>query len=222
MIKLDSKKFRYVLIGVFLLCIIGFIGVFVLGSSTLKKKSNEMVNLKLQNQNADTELANLQAAKKQVEKYSYFKNIASTVIPNDKDQGQAVYDLSQMASQSGILLKSITFPTSNLGIKSLSIPATSGTSSTSSATSATAKAVVSQSKPVSGIPGLYSVQFTISPQTGPNIPPAQQDVYPKMIDFLSRIENNRRTAQITKVTIEPVPNTDQLSFDFTVNIFIKP
>ncbi len=218
--KLDSKKFRYVLLGVLLVCLTIFVATWFEGSSALHKKSQQMVDLKLKNQNADAELTNLQAAKKQVDKYSYFKEIAATVIPNDKDQGQALFDLSQMAAQSGILLQSVTFPTSNLGLKSLSIP--SGTASTSTAPTASTSTVISQAKPVSGIPGLYSIQLTLTPQTGQNIPPQLQDLYPKMLKFLSLIENNRRTAQITKVTIEPVQSSDQLGFNFTVNIFIKP
>ena len=176
-----------------------------------------MVDLKSKNHMAEAQLSDLEISRKQIEKYSYFKSVAASVVPDDKDQAQAVLDISQMADQSGILLQAITFPTSTLGLKS--------TSSSSSSSSLTSKNAISQAIPVKGSPGLYSLQLTITPRVDPDVPFNRQVTYAKIVDFLRRIENDRRTAQITQLTIQPPSDTsgsNQINFTLILNIFIKP
>lgn len=215
MINLDAKQFRLALLTALGVAVFSFFMVAIFGLSILSGKSHEMVDLKLQSQTADSQLANLEQSKKQVEKYAYFKNIAKTVIPSDKDQAAAVVEINQMANDAGIAIQSITFPSSNLG-------ASSSTASQDATASGASTKAISQAKPVSGIPGLYSLELTITPETGNQVPPDRQITYPKMLDFLSRIENNRHTAQITNVNIQPASNNQSLSFTLTINIFIKP
>lgn len=209
---MNSKQFRLVLLGIFGLTLIAFIAIWTLGLSALKKQSNKMVELKVANQTADAQLANLESSKKEVQKYSYFKSIASSVIPNDKDQAQAVLEIYEIANASGISIQSITFPTSDLGSKV-----------TSSATAASSKAALtSQAKPVAGIKDLYSVELTITPVTGSDVPADKQVTFPKLLNFLKKVENNRRTAQITQVNIQPIEGSNQINFTLIINIFIKP
>jgi hypothetical protein len=222
---MNSKQFRLILIGLLIVGVLALCFIYVLGMSVLKKQSHKMVDLKLQNQTADAQLSNLESSKKEIEKFSYFKSVAQSVLPNDKDQAQAVLDIFSLASQSGISLQSVSFPSSNLGTGSSSTSSTS-TSSTSaqSTTQAAPTKKISQAQAVSGIPGLYSVQLTITPATGGQVPADKQVTYGKMLDFLNRIENNRRTAQITQVNIQPLTanGANQFNFSLTVNIFIKP
>lgn len=208
---MNSKQFRLVLIGILGITVVAFLGIWAGGLSTLKKQSNKMVELKVNNQTADAQLANLESSKKEVEKYSYFKSVANSVIPSDKDQAQAVFDINEIANEAGITIQSVTFPTSDLGSKA------------TSATAAGSKAVLlSQAKPVTGISGLYSVELTITPATGAQVPADRQVTFTKFIDFLRRIENNRRTAQISQVNIQPLDQSDQINFTLIINIFIKP
>jgi len=178
-----------------------------------------MVNLKLKNKTAEAQLSNLESSKADIAKYAYFKSVASSVIPNDKDQVQAVIEIEQIAQAAGIGIQSITFPSSTLGVGSASstaaVPATASSATTSTG-------AISQAVPVSGIPGLYSLQLTINPSNGQDIPPSQQVTYAKMLDFLNRIENNRRTAQISQVNIQPGTGNLPLNFNLVLNIFIKP
>lgn len=222
---MNSQKFRLVLLGVFGACVIAFLALCVLGLSALGNESKKVVDLKLKNQTADSQLTNLAVSKQEVEKYSYFKTVASTVIPNDKNQAEAVLEIFQLADQSGINIQSITFPTSSLGLKTGApvAPSTTSPSSSSPIVPSTQK-IISQSTPVTGIPGLYSVQLTITPESGSQLSTERQVTYPKMLDFLSRIENNRRTAQITQVNIQPLGGSggSQINFSLIVNIFIKP
>jgi hypothetical protein len=217
--KLNSKNLRLILLGSLGLSAVAFIAIMILGLSALSGKSKSMVDLKVKNQTAQAQLDNLQQAKKQVDKYSYFKSVAQTVIPNDKDQAEDIAEINHMANESGIAIQSITFPASSLGGTTTVTP-----SSTPSATATTS--AISQAKPVAGIPGLYSLELIITPQSDLTTPAAKQVTYNKMLDFFSRIENNRHTAQIAEVDITPAGaggNTNKsLTFSLTTNIFIKP
>src|SRR5436190_3006816 len=100
--KLDSKNVRLFLMIGLAVCVLGFFGITVFGLSLLSKKSQSLADLKNQSQSADSQLVNLVQAKKDVAKYSYFKSIANTVIPADKNQAQAVLEINQIANDSGI------------------------------------------------------------------------------------------------------------------------
>lgn len=214
--SIDSKKLRLVFLISLVVSIVAFIAIAVLGLSLLSSKSASMVELKVKSQTAESQLANLEQSKKQVEKYAYFKDVAKTVIPNDKDQARDIVEINRMADEAGISIQSITFPSSSLGQKTTQQDATASSS---------ASTAISQAKPVSGIPGLYSLELTITPEPNSTAPPDKQVTYPKMLDFLRRIENNRHTAQISNVNIIPAAtNTSNtgLTFTLTINIFIKP
>jgi hypothetical protein len=214
--ELDSKNLRLLLIGGLALAVILFIICAFAGLSIVGGKSRQLVSLKAQSQTADNQLSNLEQSKKQVEKYAYFKTVAKTVIPNDKDQAESVVEIFQMADQSGISIQSITFPASSLGLT------TSTTATQQDATKTSTANAITQAKPVSGIPGLYSLELTITPDSSNTVPASKKITYDKMLDFLARIENNRHTAQITQVNIQPGTSGQSFTFTLTVNIFIKP
>lgn len=217
--KLDSKKVRLFLMIGLAVCVLGFFGITVFGLSMLNKKSQSLADLKNQSQSADSQLVNLVQAKKDIEKYAYFKSIANTVIPTDKNQAQAVLEINQIADDTGISIQSITFPASTLG----GITGTAASSTTQSAVGkAATQTALTQAKPVPGVPGLYSLQLTITPATGKDVPASKQVTYAKMLDFLKRIENNRHTAQISQVSIQPASDSQELPFSIVVNVFIKP
>lgn len=227
---MSSKRLRLVLLGSLFALALLFVATMVVGLSLLSKKSQRMVSLKVETKSLEAQLGSLGQAKKEIEQYSYFKGVAKSVIPDDKDQAQAVVDIIRLARESGISIQTITFPSSDLGEAPKNVPASgaSGTAASGAAPAATSTAAqaISQAKPVPGIKGLYSLELTIAPEIGTQLPPAQQVTYPKMIDFLKRIERNRRTAQITQVNIQPqTPGTvvsDFINFTLVINIFIKP
>ena len=211
----NSKKIHYGLLGTLALCGVLFIAILILGLGKLEVKSKQLSNLRLQSRVVDDQLASLTQAKAEVNKYAYFKDVAKSVIPSDKDQAQAVVDIFKMADESGISLQNVAFPASTLGV-------TSSSGATSSSSVTITKAVLSQAKPVTGISGLYYIEITVTPETGNQVSASKLPTYAKMLDFLQRIENNRRTAQITQVNIQPIANSPYVNFTLNLNIFIKP
>jgi hypothetical protein len=222
---MSAQRLRLILLGLLGLGALVFLVTASFGMSKLSAESQDMVDLKKQSQLLDAQLDSLSSAKKDIQQYSYFKDVAKTVIPSDKDQAQAVLDISQFANQSGFLIGTMTFPISTLAKSAAgSTPTSTGTTSTNAA-SATSSQVISQAKPVSGISGLYSIELTVTPQTGCDLPPSKAVTYAKMLNFMQKIERNRRTAQISSVTVEPVVNQQcgvQFNFNLAVNIFLKP
>lgn len=212
---MNPKQKLYVLQGLLALGVVVFFVITVLGLSTLSSKSQSLSALRLQSHVIDNQLASLTQAKAEVSKYSYFKEISKSVIPSDKDQAQAVVDIFKLADESGISLQNLAFPASTLGLSGST--STTTTSSVSSATSA-----LTQAKPVTGIPGLYSIELIITPETGNQVAAGKLVTYDKLLDFLSRIEHNQRTAQIASVNIEPISASNNINFTLTINIFIKP
>ncbi len=215
--KAKPQYYRYALLAILGLMVVVFLAISFAGIGKLSKKSQELVDVKLKTKTLDSQLTALEAAKKQIAKYGYFNDVAKTVIPNDKDQAQAVLDITQQANKSGISIASINFPTSTLGGRTTSASATSSTSSLNA---------ISQAIPVTGIKGLYSLQLTVVPLTGPNVTLDKRVTYPKFLNFLKRIEHDRRTAQITQISIQPMSDksgpTGEISFSLIINIFIRP
>lgn len=175
-----------------------FVSAYVM-NALLQKKSNTLVEAKLENRLLDEQQTALVNANRTIAQYQELNNIAKSVVPQDKDQAEAVRQIVKIANESGVKLGAITFPASALG--------QSGKNSNS----------VTQVKPVSGIPGLFTLEVTVQQDN------ANPTTYPKLVDFLSRLENNRRTAQVTSVTVQPVPqNRNVLNFSLTLNTYIKP
>ena len=153
------KKLRLILLGLLALTALVFLLVSAVGLKVLSQKSQLLIDAKVQQKTAEAQLISLEVAKKQVERYGYFNEVARTVIPNDKDQAATVQNIFQLASRSGIEVANISFPASSLG----------GTAG-SAASAGSAPSVVSQAKPVEGIKGLYSLEMTITPLGGDHVP----------------------------------------------------
>ncbi len=216
---MSNQRLRIVLLALLSFISMTLVVISLVSGTFLAQKSKNLVDLKLQSKTVDAQLSNLSQSKKEVQQYAYFNDIAKTVLPTDKDQAQAVLDIFQLAASSGIAIASISFPASTLGVKST-------TPSAGNAAIAPAQSIISQAKPVEGIPGLYGIELTINPETGPSVPVGQKVTYGKLLDFLNRIEHNRRTAQITQVNIQPLGADSGagqfINFTLTINIFIKP
>jgi hypothetical protein len=198
---MNSKKLYFGLIG--LLVLLG-VGLFVSAreaNALLEKQSWKLANLKATAQATDEQKTQLAKDKKDVATYKELNNIAKSVVPQDKDQAEAVREIVDLASQSGMpQLSSIAFPPSTLG----------------GAKVKTAKGLT-QVTPVKGIPGVYDLQITITQANTNEVP------YNSFITFLTKLERNRRTAQVTSIDVQPdQKNPALVSFTLVIDEFIKP
>lgn len=198
---MDSKKICYGLSAALVLLFVGLF-VSVQGANTLLvRQSQTLVGLKAQDQaeaNSQTQLAE---EKKEVTTYADLNTIAKTVVPQDKDQAEAVREIVNLAAASGIpQLSSISFPPSTLGGKQ--IKTSNG---------------LTQVTPVPGMSGVYELQITVTQDPAAAVP------YASFTNFLAKLEQNRRTAQVSSIDVQPdSKNPNVTSFTLVINEFIKP
>lgn len=211
---MNSKRVYILLLGVIGILLLGIIAGTYGINSLLQSKSTALVNLKLKDQVLSGQQVGLIKAKKDVAAYAGLNQIAKTIVPQDKDQAQAVLEISKLAKDSGIgQLSSISFPASTLGgLANGSAPSTTTPAPVNSAGNN-----LTQLTPVVGISGVYQLQITISQSNDNPVP------YSQFTDFLTRLEQNRRTAQVSSITLTPdTRNLNTVAFTLIINEFIKP
>lgn len=210
---MNSKKFFFVMIGIVVLLALGNIGALLAGNLLLHRKSQSLTDLKLSSKVLDEQQNSLKQAKNDIEKYSDLETIAKAVVPQDKDQAETVREIVKIAKDNGITLGTISFPASTLGQTQPKATTTEGSDSTPK----TVTAPITQVQPVEGIKGVYSLQVNILQDTTKPVS------YEKLISFLTALEKNRRTSQVTSVTVQPSPqDRSKLTFSLNVLTYIKP
>lgn len=216
---MTPKRLFFAQIGVICLLLIALpIGAYGI-NSLLTSRSSKLTSLKAKSQALNQEQLSLANAKKEVAKYSSLQQIAQSIVPEDKDQAEAVREIVNIASANGISLASVTFPASSLGGSSIgSTPGGSNTASQSpSAAANSSSSKLSQLQRVTNIPGVYDLQITV--QSDINQPVS----YDSFVNFLNDLEHNRRTAQISSISLQPATsNANLLTFGLVLNEYIKP
>ncbi len=211
-----SKKVFFAMIGVLGLMVAFVIATAILGDIFLHKQSDKLVALKLDDQVVEAQQTALVQAKRDVQKYSELASTAKQIVPQDKDQARATREIISLANEAGVKIASIGFPASSLG-QTTPKATTPATGSTTTPTTAAPSASVTQVKPVEGISGLYQLDILVTSEA---TSPAS---YVRLIDFLSRLEQNRRTAQVSQISIQPdAHNRSLLNFSLTITVYIKP
>lgn len=200
---MNAKRLYFVLLGCIVLLATGLIGGAYGINTMLAGKSTKLVSLKAQTAALGTQQTELIKAKREVAKYASLEQIAQSIVPQDKNQAETVREIVNIAAANDVGLASITFPASNLG------QATASSSSVSKAPS--------QLAPVQGIPGVYDLEITVTSDS------AHPVTFTQFTNFLSSLENNRRTAEVSTVSLNPLAtNRNYLTFTLTLDEYLKP
>jgi len=210
---MTSKRLRWLLIGVLGLLFVGLLAGTYETNKLLGLQASKLIRLKAKSLALATEQQGLIKAKKDIVTYSSLEKIAKSVVPQDKDQAEAVREIVNIAGAYGISLAAISFPASSLGTSgNAAIVSAAASSSTLKPTTS-----LSQLQPVKNIPGVYQLQITV---VGDPVKPVNYD---KFVSFLSALEHNRRTAQVSTIAIQPnAANRSLLTFTLSLNEYIKP
>lgn len=196
---MNSKRLYFVLLGVIGLLVISLVGGAYGLDLLITSQSKQLVANRLQVAVLAQDQAELAKAKQDIQKYQDLANIAKSVVPQDKDQAQTIGQIVSIANANGVSLASITFPSSTLG------------------TSATSHDKLSQLLPVKGVSGVYDLQLTVTSDSNKPVP------YSKFVAFLDALEHNRRTAEVSTISIQPNTNDrSTLSFSLVLDEYIKP
>ncbi|MDB5168925.1 MAG: hypothetical protein JWO41_281 [Candidatus Saccharibacteria bacterium] len=216
---MSAKRSFYVMCALVILLMTGIVGGTYVGQVLLKKESDKLVGLKAKVDALGRQETALKQAKKDITASTDLYNIAKVVVPENKNQAQAVRQIVKIAGDNQILLDSINFPASTLGNGAAPVKgatAATGSVAGASATSGT-NPQLSQLTPVLTIPGVYDLQLTITSST------STLASYSQLINFLSSLEHNRQTALVSSISIQP-DNTfhNKFSFSLVLDIYIKP
>ena len=211
---MNSKKLYYIMIGLVGLMAVGLIAGAFGASSILATQSQGLTKARSKSMALDQQQSQLSTAKASIKKYQEVSDIASSIVPQDKDQAQTVREIVKIASQQGISLGAITFPSSTLGGTAASGSA-SGTATKPSPSASATK--LSQLLPVKGLNGVYTLKITVqSDSTKPTD-------YNKFISFMSALEHNRRTALVSAISLQPdSKDSSKVGFTLTIDEYIKP
>ncbi len=211
---MTPKKSYYAMLGVLGLGFVVLIGAVVLGNTLINQQSAKLLGLKLENRVLDDQQSALITANKDIQKYADLNNVAKAIVPQDKDQAKTVREIVTIAKEANIPIASISFPSSTLG---QAAPKTANTPDNPGSGATVKTPPVTQVKPVAGMVGVYQMEITIQSDSSQPVP------YSAFIDFMKKLEKNRRTAQVSTITITPFSRDINLvTFSLGINVFIKP
>ncbi len=207
---MNGKRFHFLMIGLTGLFGIAIFGSVLLANQLLKQQSKKLYDLKLQSQVLSQKQVALSKALKDINQYSELEREAKLIVPQDKDQAEAVREIVNIAKASGVSITSIIFPSSTLG----NTPAKSSGSTPS--TQSTKTPSISQTQAVPGLKGVYTMPITVQATNSPV-------AYSNLVKFLNRLEQNRRTSQVSSLNIQPLAtDPGKVNFTLIVNAYIKP
>jgi hypothetical protein len=197
---MTSKRLYLILCSVVSLLIISILGGAYEANVILQNKAKEVTEARSRSEALEQEQTQLGKAKASIEKYREVSTIAKSIVPQDKNQAQAVREIVKIANDQGISLSSVSFPASTLG--------GSGTAS---------KPGLSQLKAATGISGVYILPITVQSSS------SQPTSYSQFLNFLAALEHNRRTALVSALTLSPdQKNPNLVSFTLNIDEYIKP
>lgn len=221
---MNSKRLFFVLIGLVALLGIGGIASVYFGNDQLKRKSQQLRQLKIESGSLEEQQKALIQAKKDIDRYSELEKIAKSIVPQEKDQARTIREIVKLAADHGIRIGSITFPASTLGQAAAAKPATpapadpgNGAAGSPATPAATAAPTTTQVKAVEGIAGVYQMEVNVQADS------ASPVTYQQLLDFLKSLEQSRRTSQVSNLTVTPdQKKRNMVTFSLVINVHIKP
>lgn len=193
---MTAKRLHLILWSAFGVLILGLLGTTYGVSKMLQTKSDQLATSRALASQLSAQQVGLQKSKRDIARYADLEKITKAVVPQDKDQAQAVREITNIASSNNIALTTISFPSSTLGSTTPNL---------------------SQLTPVTNIPGVYNLQITIGNNANNTVTFNQLDA------FLRGLENNRRTAAVSSLSIQPqAGSANRLTFTLIINTYIKP
>lgn len=210
---MTAKRVNIILMAVLAISLVGLAAGTYGISGLITNKSQELARSKGRLDKLNAQQTGLVTSKRDIARYADLEKITKTIVPQDKDQAQAVREITRIASSNKIALTTITFPSSTLG----TAPVAAAGSAPVAAAATTAVPNLSQLTRVANIPGVYNLQITVGNNANNTVSFNQLDA------FLRALETNRRTAAVSSISIQPQPeNPSRFVFTLVINTYIKP
>lgn len=200
---MSSKRVFFIMLGGLALLVIVCLLVTSSGRKLIIAEGEKLTELKLEQEVLKKRDQALLQAQRDINKYKELEKIAKAVVPQDKDQARTVLELVALGRRSGINITSVTFPASELG------QASKGKRTNSSNLSQ----LIALPEPK----GVYAMNIDIG------IDSEEPVHYEDLLSFLERLENNRRTAHVTNLSINPDESSRNfVTFTLSLTSYVKP
>lgn len=196
---MNSRRLSHILVGALILLItLSFVSTY-LGRQMLVEKSEKLRKLRAEISADEQQERSLIEAKEEIAENVTLASVAKSIVPQEKDQARTVRELITIAESVGVTISSISFPSSELG------------------NSKQKNNAPTQLQEIEDIPGLSRLQVSVT--VDEPIP------YDTVLDFLERLEQNRRTSAISSVIINPTTDAQSLQtlldFELILQVYIK-
>mgnify|MGYP002623609749 CR=1 FL=1 len=185
---------------VFYILLSSLIGTILLGSAgyylldrQLASKANSLSQTKADLQVLEQQVDIFEDAKEKIEEFTFIEELASEVLPEGKLQGEAIAELKDFIIKSSMRLESISFGSSGDEVN----------------------VDTSQTQLLENVKGVRVLPTTVVLKSGAT--------YANLLEFLQRIESNRRLMQVTSLDLVPLSENRNKFSTITVqlNIFLK-
>lgn len=208
---MNSKKLFIVLLSSLFLIFAGSIAITVYSVKIFSKSGEELMNSKTEEAILKNDIKELKKAKLDLKKYLELDKVARAIVPQEKDQARTVREIIALANESKIGIDSIKFPESTLGQK---LPPKSKSTNKSRSTMPEGSTQIME---IEGLKGVYVMPIDVV------VGEDNATTYSQLIDFLSRLEKNRRTSHINSLSIDNSEKDSKLiEFSIQINAYIKP
>ena len=112
---MTAKRVYFLNIAGLIISLLLLVALAVGTGKIIQKQGTKLSDLRAQNTVMQEQQTALIQAKKDLEKYAELNKIARSIVPQDKDQAKTVREITKIAEESGIQLKTIAFSSSTLG-----------------------------------------------------------------------------------------------------------
>lgn len=214
---MNSKQTFFGLLGALVLLVVAIGGLVYMGLGVLQKKGDDLKKMKLEQAVLDNRKTALTSAKRDIKTYEPLEKISKSIVPQEKDQARIVDMLYAIADDANLSISSVSFPSSALGEAKKKTKSSKSSSKKSKKPVAMVDPNTTQLTEVPDIKGLYSMEIKMDLDKSQPVP------YSRMLYFLSQLEQNRRTAHVTNISISPSEiSRDFVTFSLTLNVYVKP
>jgi len=207
---MTSKQLAIGLGALFCLLCLAILGGVYVTNTLLQQQSDTLLNLKKQSDDLDAKQAQFLSDKQDLRKYDDLNTIAQAIVPQDKNIDIVTRQIANIARESGISsFGGISLPNSTLGGT-----ASNGTQNATASNPNSLANNLTQLSKVTGLSGVYDLPIGIQQNVAVN--------YDTFLTFLTKLQQNRRTANISNVSVTPSQESNQVTFNLTIDEYIKP
>ena len=194
-LTLNPKKAFFIMLGVFVLIILGVGGAFYVINGMLQTRASKVSDLKAEVDILDLRIENSRDAARDFEEFKDIEGVLDSVLPPEKIQNDIIAEILDLSARNSATVGSITFPSSGSG-------------------AATDKLDFNKSQTVelTDISGVRALEIQL----------AVTATFNNTLSLLEDFEKNQRKMQVVDISLVPLLDEEQNpTGEFTISLSIN-